>query len=170
MFQLAECLDCSPRWLLFGLEEDRPSPDPSGGGAKGDIVQVAEIDLSYGMGGTFLDGPVGSETRNFSRAWLRNITDSPPEVLFWARGQGDSMEKTIKDGDILLIDRGQNTVRTADLIWAFAFGEIGMVKRLRPMPDGSLKILSDNDAVPQETAVDGEVHIVGRVVAIVKRV
>ena len=42
--------------------------------------------------------------------------------------------------DIVLIDRRQDSPRIADLIWAFAFGEIGMIKRLRPMPDGSVKI------------------------------
>lgn len=135
-----------------------------------DLVEIAEIDLRYGMGATYLDSEVEVETRSFSRAWLRNFTPSPPEELFWARGQGDSMGPTIADNDILLIDRRQNTVRTADLIWAFAFGQVGMIKRLRPLPDGSIRILSDNPAVPPETAVDEELHIVGRVVAVVKRV
>ena len=79
------------------------------------------------------------------------------------------MEGTIHDSDIVLIDRRQDSPRMADLIWAFAFGEIGMIKRLRPMPDGSVKILSDNPAVPAETAHDGELNIIGRVVAVVKR-
>lgn len=135
-----------------------------------DLVGIGEIDLRYGLGATYLDSAVQVETRYFSRAWLRNFTSSPPEDLFWARGQGDSMERTIQDNDILLIDRRQNTLLTADLIWAFAFGQFGMIKRLRPMPNGSVKILSDNAAVPPETAVDDELHIVGRVVAIVKRV
>lgn len=135
-----------------------------------DVVEVAQIDLRYGLGGTFLDNHVESEMRMFSRAWLRQFTDSRPEDLVWAKGQGNSMEATISDGDIVLIDRRQDTVLMADLIWAFAFGHIGMIKRLRPMPDGSVKILSDNPAVPQETAHDDELHIVGRVVAVVKKV
>ncbi len=143
-----------------------PPPTPSAD----DVVEVAEIDLRYGMGSTFLDTHIEAETRSFSRGWLRSITESPPEVLFWARGQGDSMEHTIKDGEIVLIDRGQNTIRNGDLIWAFAFGDFGMIKRLRPMPDGSVKILSDNQSVPPEIAVDGELHIVGRVIAVIKRV
>ena len=79
------------------------------------------------------------------------------------------MESTIHESDIVLIDRRQDSPRIADLIWAFAFGEIGMIKRLRPMPDGSVKILSDNPAVPPEVAHDGELHIIGRVVAVVKK-
>ena len=134
-----------------------------------DAVQVAEIDLTYGMGATYLEEHPELEPRTFSRAWLRNFTESPPEELFWARGQGNSMEPTISEGAIVLIDRRQNNPRMADLIWAFAFGEIGMIKRLRPMPDGSVKILSDNQAVPLETAHDDELHIIGRVVAVVKK-
>jgi len=50
-----------------------------------------------------------------------------------------------------------------------AYGQTSMIKRLRPMPDGSVKILSDNASVPPETAYVGEVHVFGRVVAVVKR-
>lgn len=134
-----------------------------------DTVDVAEIDLRYGMGATFLGDVVDATPRSFSRAWLRNFTDSPPTELFWARGQGNSMEPEIGDGDIVLIDRRQHSLLMADLIWAFAYGDTGMIKWLRPMPDGSVKILSSNQSVRPETAHDGEINIIGRVVAVVKR-
>ena len=76
---------------------------------------------------------------------------------------------TIGPSDLVLIDRGQDNLNINDRIWACALGEIGMIKRLRPMPDGSVKILSDNPAVPPEVAHDGELHIIGRVVAVVKK-
>ena len=80
------------------------------------------------------------------------------------------MEPVIGDGDIILIDRSQRSPEFADLIWAIAYGQTGMIKRLRPMADGSVKILSDNPNVPPELAYDGELNVFGRVVAIVKRV
>lgn len=134
-----------------------------------DTVEVAEIDLRYGMGATFLDDVVDATPRSFSRAWLRNFTDSPPAELFWAKGQGNSMEPEIRDGDIVLIDRRQQSLLMGDLIWAFAYGDTGMIKWLRPMPDGSVKIYSSNQSVRPETAHDGEINIIGRVVAVVKR-
>ncbi len=134
-----------------------------------DTVEVAEIDLRYGLGATFLTDVVDATPRSFSRAWLRNFTDSPPSELFWARGQGNSMEPEIRDGDIVLIDRRQRSLLMADLIWAFAYGDTGMIKWLRPMPDGSVKILSSNQSVRPEAAHDGEINIIGRVVAVVKR-
>lgn len=134
-----------------------------------DLVVIPEIDPAFGMGNAIMDEPASPEMRSFSRAWLRLITDAPPEELYWARGRGNSMSPTIEDGEPVLIDRRQQTPRDADLIWAFAWGEVGAIKRLRPMPDGSVKILSDNPAVPVDVAYDGELHVFGRVVAVVRK-
>jgi phage repressor protein C with HTH and peptisase S24 domain len=112
---------------------------------------VPEIDPSFGLGRVFMDEAPAPEMRTFSRNWLRQITTTPPEELYWARGRGNSMAPTIDDGEPVLIDRRQQSPRDADLIWAFAWGDIGAIKRLRPMPDGSVKILSDNPAVPPDS-------------------
>ena len=105
-----------------------------------------------------------------TRLWLRNFTDSPAEKLFFARGIGDSMEPTIYDSSLVLIDTAQNSVRMSDQIWAVAYGNVGMIKRLRPLPDGNIAVLSDNPQVPMITAADGEMHIIGRVVAVVRKI
>lgn len=136
-----------------------------------DSVEVQEIDLAYGMGGTYLDDvPVKSNTVRFAREWLRNFTKAGADQLFFARGIGDSMMPTILDSDIMLIDRSQDSLRMNDQIWAVAFGGMGMIKRLRSMPDGSVRILSDNPAVPEDNAVDDELFIIGRVVAVVRKI
>jgi hypothetical protein len=142
-----------------------PTPD--------DIVEIDSVDVGYGMGGTYLDtvdGREPSERLMFTRAWLNNFTQAPPEMLFVARGIGDSMMPTILDSDIVIVDRSQRTAKLRDQIWAMSLGDIGMIKRLRPSPDGSMRILSDNNLVPEDQAGDGELHIVGRVVAIVRKV
>lgn len=134
-----------------------------------DTVELDEIDLRYGLGGTYLDSPVQAEKRQFSRGWLRNFTRTAPEHLFWTIGDGDSMEPTIRSGEVILIDRSQQTPRMGDGIWAIAYGEIGMIKRLRPMPDGTVEIHSDNPLIPPASAADGELHVIGRVVAVVRK-
>jgi len=106
---------------------------------------------------------------SFSREWLRHFTDTAPEHLFSATGIGESMYPTIHTSDVVLVDRSQNTARMADQIWACVYGEVGMIKRLRPLPNGGVEILSDNPSVPPKTAFDGELHIIGRVVAVVRR-
>lgn len=134
-----------------------------------DTVELAQIDLRYGMGGTYADGPVEVESRPFSRAWLRSITSAAPRHLFWAIGDGDSMEPTIRSGEVILIDRSQDTPRMDDGIWAVTHGEIGMIKRLRHLPDGRVELHSDNHLVRPQLATDGELHIIGRVIAVIRR-
>lgn len=142
----------------YGLDE--PSED---------TVELAQVDLRYGMGGTFADGPIEVERRPFSREWLRSITATAPRHLFWAIGDGDSMEPTIRSGEIILIDRSQDTPRMDDGIWAVTHGEIGMIKRLRHRPEGIVELHSDNHLVRPQTAVDGELHVIGRVIAVVRK-
>ena len=159
------------------LTGETDDPDPSGplpALLDEDLAEVAEIDLAYGMGGTFLDQigeyvPVTAERRKFDKAFLRNFTRSSPEQIFFARGAGDSMQPTILDSDIVLIDTAQSSLRLTDQLWACAFAGVEMIKRLRPRPDGSVAILSDNPAVPEDQAVDGELHLIGRVVAVVRK-
>lgn len=134
-----------------------------------DLVEIAEIDLRYGLGGTYVDGPVVESKRAFSRSLLRHLTHSAPEHLFWTLGDGDSMEPTIRSGELILIDRSQVSPRMGDGIWAFAWGDVGMIKRLRPMPDGTVEIHSDNQLVRPAVAADGELHVIGRVVAILRK-
>ena len=136
-----------------------------------DNVEIDSIDLAYGMGGTFVDiGEVQIEKATFSRTWLRQFTNSPASMLFSTQGAGDSMMPTIHDRDVVIVDRSQTVPTMADKIWAVMFGDVGMIKRLRPLPDGSVKISSDNQSVRDEIAADGELHIIGRVVAVVRRV
>lgn len=135
------------------------------------VLQIPVLDMAYGMGGTYLEG-IDPETKlePFPLSFIRRYTKAKAEYLALVEGIGDSMEPTIGSNDQMLIDRSLDTVRVADQIWAFSFGGVGMVKRLRPRPDGSIAILSDNTSVPEDSAVDDELFVIGRVVAIVRKV
>lgn len=135
------------------------------------LVMVEEVDLAYGMGGgSFSDQPPESKPIAFPRAWLRALTKSLPETLFFARGRGDSMLPTVLDGDIVLIDRGQRTIFEQDAIWAVSYGELGMIKRVRRLPGGTFELNSDNPAVRPIAANDDEMHVIGRVIWIGRKV
>lgn len=173
LHRIARELGTTPQYLTGETDDPTegalPVPTPEQVAEQLGVVEIKELDLTYGMGASYLDVPVTTETRHFSLAWVRTYTNSSPDKLFFARGIGDSMSPTLLDSDMVLIDTAQQTPRMADQIWAIAFGQVGMIKRLRPMPDGSVKILSDNDRVPPEIAVDGEMHVIGRVVAVIRR-
>lgn len=173
LHKIARVLETTPAYLNRETEDPDegavPLPSLDTVAEQLDLVPVQEIDLKFGMGATELELPVTSQIRHFSREWLRQYTHANPETLYFAQGIGDSMEPTIKDSDLLLIDTSEKIIRLSDKFWAIAFGHSGMVKRLRPMPDGGVKILSDNPMVPEEVAYDGELHVLGRVVGIVRK-
>jgi phage repressor protein C with HTH and peptisase S24 domain len=161
-------------WLIGMSDNIAEFPSPLANDddtLRSDMVEVDSVDIAYGMGGSFIDeDSVSVEKLQFPKAWLSLVTTAPPEHLFVARGIGDSMGPTIQDSDVIFVDRSQRVPRMSDQIWAMMFGEVGMVKRLRPRPDGSVVIVSDNKDVADDRATDGDLHVIGRVVAIVKRV
>lgn len=163
-----------PGWLRLGAAETRlpyrpQEPIPLFGASHPDLVPVREIDLSYGMGATYLDVPVTEEVHHFPRAWLRRYTRSAPDKLFFAQGIGDSMEPTLHDSDLLLIDTDQRQLTSADRIWVLTYADCGMIKRLRPVPGGGVEVWSDKKEVSAFTAYDGEIEIIGRVVAVQRK-
>jgi phage repressor protein C with HTH and peptisase S24 domain len=176
---LASALDTNVDWLMSGEGFATETEAILAGSVapamrhrrqmQSDVVDVQEIDMAYGLGGTYSDGPVEVQTHQFPRAWLETITRTPGPHLTIARGRGDSMMPTLMDGDMVLIDRSQRHVFEQDAIWALTVGDIAMIKRLRVRSD-RVQLLSDNDRVPADEATADEINIVGRVIFIGRRV
>lgn len=169
LHKIARELRTTPAYLTGETDDPNdgvPLPVPTADVAEElGLVPVKEVNLALGMGGGYLDASDMEEVvRYFPQHWLRQFTDAPPEKLVFARPRGDSMKPTIDDGDILLIDLRQNRINDQDRIWAIAVADIGMIKRIWANPDGSYKIKSDNPNVDPETAVDGEMFVLGQVV------
>jgi phage repressor protein C with HTH and peptisase S24 domain len=160
--KLADAFPKFPGWTRAGAAALASFDEP-------DLVPVREIDLSFGMGATYLDVPITEEVHHFPRAWLRRYTRSAPDKLFFAQGIGDSMEPTLHDSDLLLIDTAQRQLTSADRIWVLTYADCGMIKRLRPVPGGGIEVWSDKKEVSPFTAYDGELEIIGRVVAVQRK-
>jgi phage repressor protein C with HTH and peptisase S24 domain len=169
LWEISQFLRTTPAYLSGETDISSSHDDDIEQSEDMDTVELDEIDLRYGMGSTFNDGHVVSTKRKFSRAWLRGFTHSPTNQLFWAIGDGDSMEPTIRSGEVVLIDRSHMSPRMGDGIWAIAWGEVNMIKRLRPMPNGTIEVHSDNSVVRPTTASEGELHVIGRVIAVVRK-
>ncbi|GAB7553142.1 hypothetical protein NRB_26480 [Novosphingobium sp. 11B] len=175
IIELARSLDTTPEYLIGETEDDGPSArvviSPALAGDDTEIVEIKELDLAFGMGGgSYLDLPVKEKGRKFARDWLRLYTLSPASRIFMARGIGDSMAPTIQNEDVVIIDTAQNLVGMGDQIWAISYGNFGLIKRLRPLPSGGIKIMSDNPNVESEIAFDGELHPIGKVVAVIRKI
>lgn len=101
----------------------------------------------------------------FKRQWIRTMgLDVSHLALISAKG--DSMEPTIKDGYLLLVDLRVHEVK-GDAIYILRLDGELIAKRLQRIFDGGIKIKSDNQAydeqvVPQDYV--GKLNIIGRVV------
>lgn len=175
LHRIAAELETSPAWLAGETDDDAPvTVAPSALDAlaeKMDLAIVPELELGYSMGG----GAVFDQYEQrgivpFQRAWLRSMMRGAIADLFVARGEGDSMQPTILDGDIVLIDTAQRDIRQQDRIWAISYGDLGMIKRVRRTPQGNYLLLSDNPSVPPVDCADEEMHVVGRVIWIGRRI
>jgi len=168
--KFAKKLGVTAEWLIEGgaVPTDAPPALPEVDTAELDTVGIQHIDQAYGLGAMFTDSPVEVEVLQFPKVWVDSITSTNPFFLTWTRGRGDSMEPTIHDGDLILLDRSRRSVDEADALWAFTVGDVGAIKRLRVKGD-RYKIMSDNASVPEDEEPIDFVNIVGRVIFVGKR-
>lgn len=135
-----------------------------------DVVMVNSVNIALGMGDFALFDEQPEETQMpFSRTWIRQFSSAPPNKLYFATGFGDSMNPTIQDADIVLIDTSKTIPTQANRIWAIIHNTGGQIKRLVHTETG-YKIVSDNPNIPAENAIPDTLHIIGRVVAIMRKV
>lgn len=176
LHKIAAELETSPAWLAGETDDPSPvAPRTSSVDALAEEMDLAilpELDIGFAMGaGTTLAEQYEQKgIVPFSRTWLRSMMGGTVADLFVARGDGDSMEPTLKDGDIVLIDSAQKTIRAQDRIWAVSYGDLGMIKRVRRTPGGSYLLLSDNPNVTPVECFDDEMQVIGRVVWIGRRI
>jgi transcriptional regulator with XRE-family HTH domain len=185
LHRIAKVLDCTVDYLTgesddprgidpdvrkrFPLADELQSPRsiyrPEPASPDSPVISIPEIDIGYSMGsGLVLLDHAEAKPVPFPRDWLRPLIRGRFDQVFIARGEGDSMQPTLLDGDVIVIDTAQQTMNGQDRLWCLSYGDLGMIKRVRVLPDGGLEINSDNPSVRSFTAYDGEVHVIGRVV------
>ncbi len=100
---------------------------------------------------------------HFVRTRLPNA--SSPSNIRVITGYGDSMQGTYEDGDPLFVDVGITELKV-DATYCFALNGEFYVKRLQRLPDGSIKIKSDNphyDDIVIPAPERADLRIIGRV-------
>lgn len=136
------------------------------------FVRRYDVRASAGNGAlTTADELEGGDFVAFRADWLHRIGVSPrqAEVLI---AIGDSMEPTIRDGDLLLIDRSFDRPKDNG-IYVLVLGGMVLVKRIQTRRDGSVVLLSDNQRYENEVVpadelpdlkVEGRVRWFGRTI------
>jgi hypothetical protein len=98
--------------------------------------------------------------------WLNRHLHHTTGELASVQVMGDGMAPTLIDGDTIIIDRGVREVQV-DAIYVIHMLGQRLVKRVQRKLDGSLVIISDNQAYEREhvpRARVGEIEVVGRMV------
>ncbi|WP_165184785.1 XRE family transcriptional regulator [Caulobacter soli] len=155
--KLAEAGGCSIDWLVWARGE---GPEAATG-----FVKIPRFAGTLAAGaGSWNEGRRQLDYIPFTSEFLRKrFGRTSANGLSILEARGDSMEATIADGGLLLIDETDR--RIVDGIFAFTLDGDARVKRIRKLTDG-LMLISDNPAYPPET-VSGEdlakLQIIGRV-------
>jgi len=127
----------------------------------GGFVLVPKFEVQASAGGGFDNGGVGhgpSEMIAFREDWLRSLGVNPAYAQA-LMARGDSMEPTIRDGDLLLVDRFIHRV-IDEGIYVVTVAGLVVVKRLQMRRDGTLVLMSDNRRYTDEVVPPHELDTI----------
>ena len=166
--RLAKVVECDPGWLLSGegspeIKEEYCSPALEGFV----LVPRYNIEASAG-GGSVVHSEQIVDHLAFKEGWVRKELGALPDDLVLIHSIGDSMEPTIRSGDLLLVDRNKKSKMKGDGIYLINLDDGLLVKRIEWLVDGSVVIRGDNAIVSREQKLSStdleKLHILGRVV------
>lgn len=127
------------------------------------LVDCYQVFASAGFGATISD-ELKTDPMAFRTDWLKK-EGLAPERLAVIRAKGDSMEPTISNNDIILVNLC-NGDALRDGLYVLRIGDSLLVKRLQFDVLGGIKVISDNPGYETQVVTKdqrADVHIVGRV-------
>jgi phage repressor protein C with HTH and peptisase S24 domain len=176
--KIAEVLGISIPWLL-GLTDDSenhtqgqslpasPCQCPATNDTACVMVPLYDIRASAGHG-ELVESEAPINSLPFQLEWIKRRTTSSPDKLSLIRVQGDSMYPKLYDQDVVLVDRGQTTLRKGGdygNIYVIRVDNNLYIKHVDDLGDGSLRISSTNATMhPPITLPASEVEIIGRTI------
>lgn len=125
--------------------------------------------LSAGPGSLNHEHPEPLGYQLIERQWLQGVTRAAPDHLSVVRVANDSMERTLFDGDWVLVDHTQTRFEHEG-IYALQVGMGTWVKRLTlNLREQLIRVISDNDKYPMQELPEDDIRLIGRVVSLVAR-
>ena len=167
--RLAKVLECNPGWLLSGEGEMQIPEEHSSHSSHsimGDFILVPRYNLEASEGSIVCSEQIVDHLA-FKADWVHKELGTDPENLILVHSIGDSMEPTIRSGDLLLVDRSKSKVK-CEGIYLINLEDGLMVKRVEWLLDDSVVIRGDNTLVSREQVLPSKdlekLHILGRVI------
>lgn len=185
---LAKTLNVTLDWLVTGAEPMHPLPPSISSTEEGrELLENLESSIRRALGteivppdfrliprlnvqpaagsGAVVEAEDPVEMLAFRADWLRR-RGIHPQMAHVLTARGDSMEPTIRDGDILLVDTSIDQVRD-NAIYVVVYAGRTLVKRVQLRRDGSVVLSSDNKGVFDDEEVPAaevpELAVAGRV-------
>ncbi|MEX0753232.1 MAG: helix-turn-helix transcriptional regulator, partial [Xanthobacteraceae bacterium] len=151
---LSEATGIPTEWFAFGTSL----------GVLTHFELVKRLEVRASGGGALARSEESEEPVAFRADWLRRLGVSPrnARTMF---AHGDSMEPTIGDGDLLLVDQSIDHIVDHG-IYIVVYQGMVLVKRVQMRRDGTLVLKSDNPRYDEEVVPHSEahdIHVAGRV-------
>lgn len=131
------------------------------------FVQIPRYEVSASAGGgSLIHSEQIVDHLTFRADWVRNALGVSPSSLALINVKGDSMEPTLANGDVILIDMTLNGFDD-NAVYVLRLNGTLLVKRVKRNFDGSVLVSSDNTMYPPDTIkndVIDTLNVVGRVV------
>jgi len=102
----------------------------------------------------------------FQADYIRRL-DAKPKNLVAVKVHGDSMEPRLFDDDTVVVDRSDKRIPAGGGVFAIVYAGEMLVKRLFMLPDGAIRVVSDNKEKHDPFIVQPEklehIDVVGRI-------
>ncbi len=173
--RLAKELRSDPAWLLSGGGEGgvgvvSEAPPPYMVRPEYAYLPVYDVVAAAGHGAQVGEEEVRGVVA-FRRDWVWRELGVDPVSLVVISVKGESMEPTIRAGDLIVIDR-RETTPSSEGLYVVRIADALIVKRVQVFPDRTIVLVSDHPAYKPITLRIGDaeqVAIVGRVVWVGRR-
>ncbi|ABK45851.1 putative phage repressor [Magnetococcus marinus MC-1] len=165
---IAQAADVDVGWLACGQASQMESSLPDD---EYTLVPRYAVEASAGHGGAIDEEPI-VEKLAFKSDWIIGEMGLDSERLALINVHGDSMEPTLRGGDMLLLDLRRVEVRD-DAIYVLRLENHLIVKRAQRMLDGTILIRSDNPIYKEQSASPEQARqlcVIGRVVWVGRRI
>ena len=140
MVAIGKATGFSVLWMATG-----EGPEKEGGRTtEGDTILLAYLDVRVSAGdGSLIQMEEEKGKFPFDRAYFKRTLNIDPRYAVIVDVEGDSMYPTFAPNDPVMVNIAQPQ-SIVDGVWVVRINETTLVKRIQQLPDGILRVISDN--------------------------